>query len=66
MHHTLLVVLLAGSAFAVPATAIPADPQSTIGNPQSAIGTEDRLARDILKELVEINTTDSIGDNTKG
>ncbi|MGH9388742.1 MAG: M20/M25/M40 family metallo-hydrolase, partial [Vicinamibacteria bacterium] len=27
--------------------------------------TEDALAREILEELIEINTTDSIGDNTK-
>src|ERR1700691_4099893 len=27
--------------------------------------SEHRLAREILKQLIEINTTDSVGDNTK-
>lgn len=54
MRHTLFVLLLAGVALARPAAA-----------PQSTIGPEDRLAREILEELVEINTTDSAGDTTK-
>jgi acetylornithine deacetylase/succinyl-diaminopimelate desuccinylase-like protein len=29
------------------------------------LNPHDRLARDIFRELVEINTTDSVGDNTK-
>jgi acetylornithine deacetylase/succinyl-diaminopimelate desuccinylase-like protein len=66
MRHTLLVLALAGLALAAPSATGPAAAQSTISNQQSTIGPDpDRLARDILKELVEINTTDSIGDNTK-
>jgi len=35
-------------------------------DPQSAtISTEKQLARDIFKELIEINTTDSVGSTTK-
>jgi len=66
MRHTLLVLALAGLALAAPSATGPAAAQSAISNQQSTIGTaHDRLARDILKELVEIDTTDSIGDNTK-
>jgi acetylornithine deacetylase/succinyl-diaminopimelate desuccinylase-like protein len=36
-----------------------------IGTPLLAQQDERRLAHDILKELIEINTTDSTGDNTR-
>jgi acetylornithine deacetylase/succinyl-diaminopimelate desuccinylase-like protein len=61
MRRTLLVLTCIGLVLAAPA----ASPQSAISNQRSAIGTEDRLARDLLEELVEINTTDSTGDTTK-
>ncbi len=41
----------------------------TVGVPplsaQSTLKPHERLAREIFKELVEINTTDSVGDNTR-
>ena len=33
--------------------------------PQAALSPRDQLARDIFEELIEINTTDSVGDCTK-
>src|ERR1700686_2071969 len=30
-----------------------------------ALGQQQQLARDIFKQLIEINTTDSVGDNTQ-
>jgi acetylornithine deacetylase/succinyl-diaminopimelate desuccinylase-like protein len=36
-----------------------------VGTPLLAQQNERQLAHDILKELIEINTTDSIGDNTR-
>lgn len=32
---------------------------------QSTLGPHEQVARDIFKELVEINTSDSVGDNTR-
>lgn len=39
--------------------------QAAGGNAKSALAPEQQLARDIYRELVEINTTDSAGDTTK-
>ena len=52
MSKTLLVVCLLSGAASLPATTIAAEPD------------EAALAREIYAQLVEINTTDSVGDNT--
>jgi acetylornithine deacetylase/succinyl-diaminopimelate desuccinylase-like protein len=54
----LLIALLLG-------VTIPAAAPCAQGVARSQSTPEKQLARDILKELVEINTTDSAGDNTK-
>ena len=61
---SIVFFLIAGCGQDQPPTAEMPDEEAAISSTSSGLEPHQDLAREILKELIEIDTTDSVGDNT--